>query len=188
MDRQALGEAGVFHTSDRHTLKAPFIRVFSGAFPFPGSTPPLGLPPSRAHCLYPCDFKLPLVFGKKKMCLGTAQKTIRMKAAQCGRLEVEQGQGGRLLLLLLLPGGGGLGDSGRSLSLPQFPWVESGLVNMLVARSLCVREKPTHKAWLCTEGWSNSPCIPQLPPWPHAGDGAHPGPPGAQSRRCLPQT
>lgn len=175
------GRGWCFHTSDRHALKAPFIRVFSGAFPFPGSTPPLGLPPSRAHCLYPCDFTLPLVFGGGGEVPGHCSENNPNECVSVWEAGGRAGTGWEAAAAPAAPGGGGLRDSGPSLSLPPFPWVESGLVDTLVARSLRVPEKPTHEAWPCTEGWSNSPCIPQLPPWPHAGDGAHPGPPGAGS-------
>lgn len=62
-----------------------------------------------------------------------------MNASQCGRLggRAGTGLGGQCLSSCSLEGGG-LEDINPSLFLPQFPWVESGLVKMLVVRPLRV--------------------------------------------------
>lgn len=58
-----------------------------------------------------------------------------------GGWEVGQGQGWEAdVYLAALLKDGGLEDIDPSLSLPQFPWAESGLVEMLPARPLPVTE------------------------------------------------
>ena len=68
--------------------------------------------------------------------LSTAWQTVWMNASQCGRLGSRTGAGleaGVYLTALLK--GGVLEDINPGLSLSQFPWMESGLVKMLVGKA-----------------------------------------------------
>lgn len=175
MDRQAPGEADVFLTSDRHTLKDPFIRVFSEAFRFPCPRSPWGSLLAGLTASTPATVNFHLYLKRKKKVPGYCSENNPNECIsvwEAGRSSRDKG-GRRLLLLPLLEGRWPCRQRSQ-VSLPQFPCMESGLGDMLVARSLRVREKATHEAWPCAKGWSNSPCILQLP---HAGWG-----------RCPPRT